>query len=109
MRQAGVIAAAALVALASMVERLTDDHARAARLADAVAQRWTSSGLDPASVRTNCVVWHHDSAPAVLQHLRAEGILAGTIAPGVLRLVTHFDVDDDGTDRACKALSTAPL
>jgi threonine aldolase len=109
MRQAGVIAAAALVALTSMVDGLSDDHRRAARLAHAVAERWPSSGLDPESVRTNCVVWHHEETGAVLEHLRGEGILGGTIAPGVLRLVTHHDVDDDGVDRACKALSTAPL
>ena len=109
MRQAGVIAAAALVALTSMVERLADDHRRAARLAYAVAERWPTSGLDPESVRTNCVVWHHEAAAGVLKHLRGEGVLGGTIAPGVLRLVTHHDVDDDGIERACKALSTAPL
>jgi threonine aldolase len=109
MRQAGVIAAAALVALTSMVERLADDHGRAARLAYAVAERWPTSGLDPDSVRTNCVVWHHEAATGVLDHLRGEGVLGGTIAPGVLRLVTHHDVDDDAIERACKALLTAPL
>src|SRR4051812_17368490 len=48
MRQAGVIAAAGLVALHRMVERLADDHARARRLADAVADRWPEGGCDPA-------------------------------------------------------------
>ena len=42
----------------------------------------------------------------VLDRLRAEGVLAGAIAPGVLRLVTHLDVDDHDIERACKALST---
>ena len=44
----------------------------------------------------------------VIEHLRAEGILAGTIAPGVLRLVTHHDVDDAGIERAVKAVAGAP-
>jgi len=108
MRQAGVIAAAAFVALTSMVDRLYEDHRRAGRLASAVADRWPDIDFVPSSVRTNCVVWSHHDPAAVLEHLRGEGVLGGTIAPGVLRLVTHFDVDDDGVDRACKALATAP-
>ena len=108
MRQAGVIAAAGLVALATMVERLAEDHARARRLAGAVAERWPDAGCAPERVPTNIVTWRHHDHAAVLDHLRAEGVLAGTIAPGVLRLVTHLDVDDAGVERACKALSTAP-
>ncbi len=108
MRQAGVIAAAGLVALDTMVERLADDHVRAGRLAEAVALRWPRSGFDPATVRTNVVTWRHPDTDAVLEHLAAEGVLAGTIAPGVLRLVTHHDVDDDGVERAVKALAAAP-
>ena len=59
MRQAGVLAAPGLVALRDMVERLPEDHARAARLADAVAERWPDCGLDPAAVRTNIVTFTH--------------------------------------------------
>jgi len=109
MRQAGVIAAAGLVALETMVDRLADDHARAGRLADAVAERWPDAGLDPALVRTNCVVFRHDDPARLLAHLADEGgVLAGSIAPGVVRLMTHLDVDDDDVDRARKALASAP-
>ena len=108
MRQAGVVAAAGLVALASMVERLAEDHARARRLAEAVAGRWPDAGVDPGAVRTNVVVFEPPSVDEVLEHLRAEGVLAGTIAPGVVRLVTHRDVDDDGVERAVAALAAAP-
>jgi threonine aldolase len=105
MRQAGVIAAAALVALTTMVERLADDHRRARRLAEVVAACWPGSGLDPETVRTNMVIWEHPHAGAVLARLRDEGVLAGTIEPGVLRMVTHADVDDDGIERASKAIA----
>ena len=108
MRQAGVLAAAGLVGLRSMVERLAEDHARARRLAEAVAERWPEGGCDPERVRTNVVTWHHPRVGQVLAHLRTEGVWAGTIAPGVLRLVTHGDVDDAGVERACKALAGAP-
>jgi threonine aldolase len=108
MRQAGVLAAAGLVALRTMVERLADDHGRARRLAEAVADRWPEAGCDPARVLTNIVTWSHPHADALLDHLLGEGVLAGTIAPGVVRLVTHHDVDDEGVERAVKALASAP-
>jgi threonine aldolase len=105
MRQAGVIAAAGLVAL-TMVERLAEDHRRAAVLGQAVADRWPAALRRP--VTTNVVVFQPPRAEAVVAHLADHGVLAGTIAPGVVRLVTHRDVDDDGIDRACRALHKAP-
>ncbi len=107
MRQAGVLAAAGLVAL-GLVARLAEDHARARRLAEAVAERWPGCGLEPAAVRTNIVVFEHPDPPSLLAHLAAEGVRAGTLAPGVVRLVTHRDVDDAGLDRARAALAAAP-
>ncbi len=108
MRQAGVVAAAGLVALESMVERLAEDHARAATLAAAVAERWPGA-LDPAEVLTNIVVFEHPQPGSLLDHLESAGVRAGTIAPGVVRLVTHLDVDDRGVARAAAALRSAPL
>ncbi|MEY2453881.1 MAG: threonine aldolase [Acidimicrobiaceae bacterium] len=108
MRQAGIIAAAGIVALEQMVERLAEDHARAQLLAQAVAERWPSCGLDPASVRTNCVVFSHPDTTALLSHLSGEGVAAGTIAPRTVRFMTHLDVDDAGLDLARKAVATAP-
>ena len=78
------------------------------RLAEVVAERWPDAGLDPGDVQTNVVVFPHDKPSRLLAHLRDEGVLAGTIAPGVMRLVTHHDVDDEGIDVACKALASAP-
>ena len=108
MRQAGVIAAAGLVALRTMVERLAEDHVPARRLAHAVADRWPEAGCDPDRVPTNMVVFTHPSPERVVEHLHHEGVLSGTIAPGVLRLATHHDVDDVGVERAVKALASAP-
>jgi threonine aldolase len=108
MRQSGIIAAAGLVALNTMVERLADDHARAARLAAAVVQRWPDIGFDPASVSTNLVIFCPPDPAAVLAHLAGSGVLAGLVGPGAVRLVTHLDVDDAGIDVACQALGTSP-
>ncbi len=108
MRQAGVLAAPGLVALRDMVERLPEDHGRAARLAEVVADRWPACGLDPVAVRTNIVTFSHGAPEKLLGHLENEGILAGTIAPDTVRLVTHHDVDDAGLARAVAALASAP-
>jgi len=107
MRQSGVLAAPALMAVRENVGRLADDHARARRLAEAVAERWPGS-LDPDRVRTNIVVAPLAHAPKVVDHLGTEGVLATMLGPTRLRLVTHLDVDDAGIDRACRALASAP-
>jgi threonine aldolase len=108
MRQAGVIAAAGIVALETMVDRLRDDHRRARSLADALAERFPGS-VDPAVVETNVVCARLDSfglpsVEAVLDRLRAHGVLAGTIDASTVRFLTHKDVDDDGLRRAISAL-----
>jgi threonine aldolase len=107
MRQAGVLAAPGLVALREMTERLAEDHVRAARLAEAVAQRWPGS-LEPERVRTNIVTFTHDDADKLLAYLDGNGVLAHAIAPGTVRFVTHRDVDDAGVARAIDALAEAP-
>ena len=108
MRQAGVLAAPGLVALRQMVGRLPEDHARAARLAEAVASRWPECGLDPAWVRTNIVTFAHPEPAKLLSYLEGHGVLAHAIAPDTVRFVTHLDVDDDGIEIAVNALAHAP-
>ena len=108
MRQSGVIAAAGLVALNEMVERLAEDHARARRLAESVVARWPDAGCDPERVRTNIVVFAHSDPEKLLVHLRDNGVLAGPVAPDVIRFVTHHDVDDAGVERAMSAIAAAP-
>jgi threonine aldolase len=107
MRQAGVLAAAGLVALTDMVERLGDDHRRAQALADAVLERWPEA-LDRPIVDTNMVIFAPPAPREVLAHLAEAGVRAGTIGPRQVRLVTHVDIDDEGVDRASKALASAP-
>jgi threonine aldolase len=91
-----------------MIDRLADDHERARLLAEAVAERWPDAGCDPSTIRTNIVTWRHADTDAVVEHLAAAGVAVGTIAPGVLRFVTHVDVDDDGVETARKAIAGAP-
>jgi threonine aldolase len=103
MRQAGVIAAAGLVALDTMVDRLADDHRRAHTIAGALAERFPGS-VDPAAVETNMIFAACKRLPAeFVGRLRAEGVWALTLGDEV-RLVTHKDVDDDDVDRVVKVL-----
>jgi threonine aldolase len=105
MRQAGVIAAAGIVALTEMVDRLADDHARARRLAEALAERFPGS-VDPTAVRTNIVCLAASALPAsFLDDLAAAGVRAGTVDQATVRLVTHKDVDDADLDRALAAIA----
>lgn len=108
MRQAGVLAAAGIVALRHMRGRLAEDHARAARLAVAVAERWPGIDFDPTRVRTNIVTFEHPSPTALLAFLRDHGVIASATGPGRVRLVTHLDVNDDDIERACWALAHSP-
>jgi threonine aldolase len=109
MRQAGVIAAAGVVALETMVERLADDHVRARRVADALASRWPGS-VDPERIRTNIVCADLRTLPDdFVRRLARLGVDAGTIDPRTVRLVTHKDVDDSDLDRALAAIGKAGL
>jgi threonine aldolase len=104
MRQAGVIAAAGVVALEIMVERLADDHERAQRLASVLAAEFPGS-VDPGAVETNIVCASAAALPGhLLQALGARGVLAGTIDPDTVRFVTHHDVDDADLERVVDAL-----
>jgi threonine aldolase len=110
MRQAGVIAAAALYALENHVERLADDHANAQRLADGV-RRIDGLDLDPDLIDTNMVFFQ--VAPALgtarqfADQLRKHGLLMLPTAPTKIRAVTHLDVDPDAVGRAIAILEQA--
>jgi threonine aldolase len=103
MRQAGVIAAAGIVALETMVQRLADDHARARTVADALAERWPGS-VDPATIHTNIVCARLELLPDdFIAKLGAAGVRVGNIDPRTVRFVTHKDVDDDDIMRTIQA------
>ena len=107
MRQAGVLAAAGLYAIRHNIERLAEDHARARRLAEAVADV-APSVVTPALVETNIVTLDLTATPLDSAQLaadcRAEGVLVGASGAQRVRLVTNLDVDDAGVDRAVDVL-----
>lgn len=110
MRQAGIVAAAGLYALEHNVERLAEDHARARRLAES----WAAAGVpvDLERVQTNFVQIDiaalELSAPQALAALADAGVLlSGTVRPGVIRALTHLDIDDTDVERAIELVPAA--
>jgi len=107
MRQAGIIAAAALYALDHHLDRLAEDHARAAELAAAIRELPGLELLNP-PVETNLVFFTTAnsgwSAPALSEALAAKGVRIGAMGPDQLRACTHLDVDDSGIETAIGAL-----
>jgi threonine aldolase len=107
MRQAGVLAAAGIVALETMVERLDQDHVRAKRLAQGLSNI-QGLELDPGSPYTNMVFLELMdkiplSAGEVAQGLKEKGVLVGVVSGRRFRLVTHYWIDDAGVDHAIQA------
>jgi threonine aldolase len=110
MRQAGVLAAAGIVALESMVDRLAEDHVRAKKLALGLA-KVPGLVLDKGTPYTNMVFFDlaPDTVPLtaekVCERLIQTGILAGPTGPRSFRLVTHYWIDDDAIERTIAAFA----
>jgi threonine aldolase len=104
MRQAGILAAAGIVALEQMTERLHEDHTRARRLATGLA-KIPGLKLDPGSPHTNMVFVTLESADAeeVAERLKAYAVKVGAVSASKLRLVTHYWIDDEAVDQAISA------
>ena len=103
MRQAGVLAAAGLVALDNMVERLADDHSNAKRLAEGLANIEGIS-VDPTSIQTNIVIFEvaesAGNANDVINALADEGVLVTYPGQQSLRMVTHRHISASDIDEA---------
>ncbi len=106
MRQVGILAAAGRYALAHNITRLADDHARARRLAEALAPYGV---VDPAQIRTNVVPLDLSKsaldAPGLVAEAAAKDVHLVAMLPQVARIITHLDIDDNGLDQTISVLS----
>jgi threonine aldolase len=105
MRQAGVLAAAGLIALEEMPARLGEDHANARLLAQAAARH--KAEIDLTTVQTNIVIFNlrgGGDAAAFCAALKERGVLASGIGPRAVRLVTHYDVSREDCERAAEVV-----
>lgn len=108
MRQSGIVAAAGLVALETMIERLSEDHAAARRLAAALT--WLDPALaDPTCVQTNIlrvdVSASARKAGAWAEGVKQHGVLVQASGPSQLRLVTHRHIDEAAVERTIAAFA----
>jgi len=103
MRQAGVLAAAGLIALEHSPRHLMEDHRNARLMAQGLAGI-PGIRIDPARVQTNIVIFDVSgtglAAAEVSARLKQRGVLINPIAPTLMRLVTHYDVDREGCELA---------
>jgi threonine aldolase len=107
MRQAGVLAAAGLIALEKGPARLHEDHANARFLAEALSHI-ERVAIDLDAIETNIVIFRLTGGPSaadVVARLKARGILVSTVGPEAIRLVTHLDVDRAACVVAADALT----
>src|ERR1700676_1148425 len=107
MRQAGIIAAAGLIALEKSPGRLHEDHANPRLLAEGIAQI-PGLQIDPKKVRTNIVICDCEktgrTAVALCDELQRQGVWAQDTVKYSVRFVTHCDVDRAGCERALTIL-----
>jgi len=110
MRQAGVLAAAALVALEETPGKLPQDHANAKFLAEGLAQIG-GVAVDPAKVVTNIVVFDVSgtgtASAEISARLKERGVLLNGINERQMRAVTHYDVDRGACEQALEAMECA--
>ena len=110
MRQAGIIAAAALYALENHIDRLADDHANARRFADHVREI-DGLSLTPAEIDSNIVIFHVDpelgTAEEFATRLKEHGLLTLAIGHQSIRVVTHLDVGREDVEAASEILRAA--
>jgi len=110
LRQAGVLAAAGIVALQQMVDRLADDHENARRLAEGLASLRTIS-VDLDQVRTNIVFFQVEnetpSAQELIEKLCSFGVKVLQTGPRQFRAVTHYEISSDDIDYSLKIFSKA--
>jgi len=107
MRQAGVLAAAGLIALEDGPGRLAEDHANARLLAEAL-KNTEGVAIDLETVETNIVIFRltaGSGAAELAARLKARGVLAGAFGPDAIRLVTHRDVSREQCIDAAQALT----
>jgi len=107
MRQSGIIAAAGIIALEQMVDRIAEDHANAQRLAEGIA-RITGLAIEPEKVQTNIIYFNLVSRRLTVEKLVTQlsnkGIKILQVAPTRLRAVTHYGISAEDIDLTLTAL-----
>jgi len=103
MRQAGFLAAAGIYALKNNIERLSQDHAHAKQIGDAIAKSKIAKAVLP--IETNIIIFETtDTAPVIVEQLRQKQILTDAIAPHQVRLVLHLDISKEMVNKTIEII-----
>ena len=107
MRQAGIVAAAGIIALEQMSERLAQDHANARKLAEGI-YKIESLSIDPSEVQTNIVYFtlttKRITGKQLLTRLEEMGVKTLMTGPDTFRMVTHYGIEESDIDDALSAM-----
>ena len=108
MRQAGILAAAGMVALDTMIDRLAEDHQNSRRLAQGIANI-NGLSIDPTSIQTNIVIFDVDekigSAPNFIKAMKDSEILVSYPGERSVRMVTHRHISNENVEETLSRTS----
>ncbi len=103
MRQAGILAAAGIIALRDMRERMVEDHERASELAKGLAGI-EGIFINMKTVQTNMVYFNIDNASEIVDAMKTRGILCNALTSDSIRLVTHYHITDDDIEKTVQVI-----
>ena len=104
MRQAGILAAAGIVAIETMIDRLSEDHLRARTIAEAIA-KLPGISVDLQTVQTNMIYFSVASATEFAAQMKNHGVLCNALGHEAIRLVTHYEITDKNAQDAINVIT----
>jgi threonine aldolase len=104
MRQAGILAAAGIIAVETMIDRLEEDHERARFIAEEIA-KLPGISVDLASVQTNMIYFNVANATAFAAAMKEQGVLCNVLYGDAIRLVTHYEISNADVQDAVNVIA----
>jgi threonine aldolase len=104
MRQAGILAAAGIVAIETMIDRLAEDHVRARYMAEEIS-KLPGISVNLESVQTNMIYFNVHHASDFAAAMKEGGVLCNALYGDAIRLVTHYEISDDDAKDAVNVIA----
>jgi threonine aldolase len=104
MRQVGILAAAGIVAVETMIDRLAEDHAKARYIAEEIA-KLPGISVDLRSVQTNMVYFNVVNAASFAAGMKEHGVLCNVLYGDAIRLVTHYEISNENAKDAVNVIA----
>jgi threonine aldolase len=104
MRQSGILAAAGIIAVETMIDRLAEDHLRARTIAESIA-KLPGITVDLRSVQTNMIYFNVQNALEFAESMKEQGVLCNVLYGDAIRLVTHYEISDENAKDAVNVIA----